>query len=296
VTRRFDPTTPERGRRRLVIAGAALVALIVAIGLISTLERSGSQTPANRPRAGQSQSIPEGTGDRSSPLPSLPSSGWKPVAPATTVPTDSPIQQQYDQGFEQGFSSTANQHQLAEIEALALPAPAIKDSWPSISPAYTPDGWVRRFVEGLLDIHFARQSRNGLGAWLVAQEAPDLMPGIPVDAQLATLYATVLDSAITGQASPIPSASEWQAYAAAGARWSVSDLQVELDPQWQSMIAAGWQPVDLYASVEDVSGMLTTIKGSSATTKAFSLEVQLGSAHWHPGYGTVLLSGWKEEQ
>jgi len=223
----------------------------------------------------------------------LPSAAWKPVAPTTTIPTDSPVQQQYDQGFERGFSSPGNERQLAEVEALTLPHPAVGGGWPPLAPANTPEGWTTRFVQGLLDIDFARQSRSALGDWLVAQEAPDLLPGIPVGARLATLYATVLAPAMTSQVSPIPSVPEWHAYASAGVRWSVKDLHVQLDPEWQSMIAAGWQPVDLYASVEDVSGVLTITNGETATTKVFSLGVQLGSAHWHHGYGTVLVSGWK---
>ena len=220
--------------------------------------------------------------------------GWQPVAPATTVPTDSPVQQQYDQGFEQGFSSAANRAQLAEIETLSLPGPAVGVGLPDLPPAYTPEGWTRQFVAGLLDVDFARQTRSGLGAWLVAEEAPDLMPGIPAGAQLGSLYATVMDPVITGQPSPIPPVAVWQANASAGVRWSVSNLEVQLDPGWQSMIGAGWQPVDLYASVEDVSGTLTIRKGSSSAQRSFSLVVQLGSAHWHPGYGSALISGWKE--
>jgi len=81
---------------------------------------------------------------------------------------------------------------------------------------------------------------------------------------------------------------------AGGVRWSVSGLQVTLDPQWQSMIDAGWQPRDLRATIEDVSGLLTVTRGKTATVRRFSLGLQLGSAHWHDGYGTVLLAGWKE--
>jgi hypothetical protein len=210
------------------------------------------------------------------------------------VPSGSPVQQQYDEGFEQGFSSAANRAQLAEIETLNLPAPAVTGGWPALAPAYTPEGWTRQFVAGLLDVDFAHRSRSGLGAWLVAEEAPDLMPGIPAGAQLGSLYATVMDPAIAGQPSPIPPVAVWQANAAAGLRWSVRNLEVQQDPGWQSMISAGWQPVDLYASVEDVSGTLLVTHGSSTVYTSFSVVVQLGSAHWHSGYGSALVSGWKE--
>jgi hypothetical protein len=282
------------GRSRVVVAAGALLATSILIaGIVAGV--------GNRPHSTrQRHSAAHSSGSSSSPVAPKPSassslpSGWQPVAPATTVPSDSPVQQQYDQGFEQGFSSASNRAQLVEIETLSLPAPAVTGGWPALAPAYTPEGWTRQFVAGLLDVDFARQSRSGLGAWLVAEEAPDLMPGIPVGAQLGSLYATVMDPAIIGQPSPLPPAGIWQGNAAAGVRWSVSNLEVQLDPGWQSIIAAGWQPVDLYTSVEDVSGTLTVVDGSSTVQRSFSLAVQLGSAHWHPGYGTALVSGWKE--
>jgi len=221
--------------------------------------------------------------------PSLPSSTSQVFAPTTTVPADSPVQQQYDQGFVQGFRSAANRAEFARVASQRLPGPAISGGWPHLQPAYTPESWTREFVTALLDIDFAHQSRVGLAGWLVAEEAPDLLPGIPTDAQLGWLPATLLDPQPSfGSRSPIPSDAQWDAYAHAGVRWSVGDLHVQLDPQWQAMVAAGWQPVDEYASVEDVAGVLTITDGSTTATRNFGLDVQLGSARWHPGYGTVL--------
>lgn len=216
------------------------------------------------------------------------------MAPATTVPVDSPAQQHYDQGFEQGFASPANRAELARLEAIRLPAPSIDGGWPALTVSNTPDGCARQFVTGLLSIDFANQHRGDLGPWLVAAEAPDLMPGVPPGGRYGGLYATVLEPDVTGQPSPIPTAAQWQADAAAGVRWSVSGLQVTLDPQWQSMIDAGWQPRDLRATVEDVSGLLTVTQGKTSTVHRFSLGLQVGSAHWNAGYGSVLLAGWKE--
>ena len=68
---------------------------------------------------------------------------------------------------------------LHRAETLALPGPAITGGWPDLAVSETPDGWATEFTSGLLDIDFAHQSRGALGAWLVAEEAPDLLPGIP---------------------------------------------------------------------------------------------------------------------
>jgi hypothetical protein len=53
-------------------------------------------------------------------------------------------------------------------------------------------------------------------------------------------------------------------------------------------------PVDQRFAAWDVSGVLTATSGSSSLQRHFSMVVYVGSAHWHPGYGTVLVNNWKE--
>jgi hypothetical protein len=202
------------------------------------------------------------------------------------------VQQQYDRGFEEGFSSPANESMLHRADALTLPGPAISGGWPDLAVSETPDGWATEFTSGLLDIDFAHQSYGALGAWLVAEEAPDVLPGIPSAFSERTLYVSLLEPAIIGQPSPVPSPGQWRADAAAGVRWSANDLEVQLDPQWQQMIDAGWQPPDIRAAVEDVSGVLTITRRGVSTKRRFSLVIQVGSGRWRDGYGTVLVSDW----
>jgi len=273
-------------RRRTILAGVPLVlgALIIGAGLAAVLNGGHRAAASSHPTRQRDSSTTT----------SVPAGGWHPVAPATAVPEASPVQQQYDKGFELGFSSASNVAMMKRAEALALPGPAIDGGWPDLSVSQTPEGWATEFVAGLLDINFARQSRHALGAWLVAEGAPDLMPGIPSAFQQRTLYVSVLRPGMIGQSSPLPSPSEWRADAAAGTEWSASDLECQPEPQWQQMIDAGWQPTDLRAAVEDVSGVLTITRGNATTTRRFSLVVQVGSALWRDGYGTVLVSDWKE--
>lgn len=269
-------------RNRNVAVFAAVLCALLAIGATVAL-LTGHQHPTST-RAGSHHGARAAT----------PTSAWQPVAPATATPPDSAVQQQYDQGFTRGFSSQANQAMFAAGEQMAVPSPGIGGGWPMLAIANTPGGWTQSFVSGLLDIDFAAQHRSALGAWLMAQEAPDLMPGIPAGFANRTLYLSVLDAGAMNQPSPVPSSSQWRADAASGVRWAVSALQVQLDPQWQQMIDAGWQPPDLRAAVEDVSGVLTIGGPAGTTTHQFSMVVQVGSAHWHQGYGTVLISNWTE--
>lgn len=266
-------------RHHRTAIAAAVLGVAVGGGALAALFGGGRQPPV-RHRVATERPGP----------PSLGTVGWHPVAPATTVPAQTPVQQRYDRGFERGFASPANEAVMARAEALALPVPAIGGGWAALPTSDTPEGWAAEFVGGLWNIDFARQSRGALGAWLVAQEAPDLMPGIPAAFADRALYVSVMDPQIMGQASPVPSPSQWRADAAAGVRWSVSRLEVTLDPQWQSMIAAGWQPSDLRAAVEDVSGVLSVTRGASTSTRRFSVALQLGSARWHRGYGTVTVA------
>jgi hypothetical protein len=61
------------------------------------------------------------------------------------------------------------------------------------------------------------------------------------------------------------------------------------------MVAAGWQPTDVRMTEEDVTGRLTIDQGGRVTTHHFVLQVIVGSARWHDGYGTVAVSGWQEQ-
>jgi hypothetical protein len=271
-------------RKKLLVGLAGLIGALIVAGALTAIFGAGT---SRHPRTRHLVSSPL------SPPTTVPLVTVRThlVAPATTVPAATPVQRQYDQDFIRGYSSPASKAMIAHAERLALPDPATGGGWRLLAVSNTPDGWASTFVRALFSIYFARQSRQALGAWLVAQEAPDLMPGIPAGFRYRSLYVSVIDPEIMDQARLIPTASQWHADAMARVRWTVSDLQVQLDPQWQSMIDAGWQPVDVRASLEDVSALLRITRGRTTTTRHLSLSVAVGSGRWHHGYGTVAITG-----
>jgi hypothetical protein len=204
-----------------------------------------------------------------------------------------PAQEQYDQAFQQ---SIAGQRGLSVAEDMAVPAPAITGGWPQLAVAATAEAWARAFVAGLLDIDYAHQFRPALGSWLQAQEAPMLIPGLPATVADKVLYLSLLDpQVLAGQPSPIPGPVQWEADAHAGVRQWVSDLLVQPDPAWTVLTASGWQPADARMAGEDVSGLLTAHRGRAVTFHHFAVEVFVGSARWHDGYGTESITGWQEQ-
>jgi hypothetical protein len=208
------------------------------------------------------------------------------------APTGTPAQEEGDQLFARGLSSTPG---LEAIVALATPRPAISGGWPDLAVANSAEAWAREFVPALLNIDYARQTRAALGQWLQAEEAPELLPGVPGTAAEKVLYVSLLDPALAGgQATPVPPAPAWAALARARSSQSVSALLVQEDLGWAQLVSAGWQPPDPRMDVLDVSGLLRTSRGGQVVARRFSCSVAVGSARWHAGYGTVALGDWHE--
>jgi hypothetical protein len=262
--------------------------VIVVVGLIGlTGGRRGHAKPPQAPARGRTPgaSLPS---TRSSPGPGL---AWH--APATVAPGASAAQAEYDQTFSESLGSLPG---MTSAEGLAVPAPAVSGGWPRLPVEVTPERWAAAFVAGLLDVDYARQSRPALGAWLQAQEAPELLPGVPGSVADKVLYVSLLDPGpFGGQPTPVGPAAQWTAAATEGARQAVSDLMVQPDSSWAQMMAAGWQPADVRMTEEDVSGLVTVHRGARVVTHRFGLKVIVGSARWHDGYGTVAVSGWQEQ-
>ena len=274
----------DRHRFAALAVGVGVAVLAVAVGSMAVFSTRGHH-PRRIPPAPVSLPV--------SPSAAAVGSGLVWRIPVTVVPSGTPTQEQYDQAFQQ---SIAGQHGLSMAEDMAVPAPAITGGWPRLAVAATAESWARAFMAGLLDIDYAHQSGRSVGAWLQAQEAPMLIPGLPATVADKVLYLSLLDpQVLAGQPSPIPASGRWQADAHAGVRQSVSDLLVQPDPAWTALTASGWQPADARMAGEDVSGLLTVDRGRIITVHHFTVEVFVGSARWHDGYGTESITGWQEQ-
>jgi hypothetical protein len=270
----------EHRQVAMVGIAATFLVLLIAGVLVTSL---GSRHHGRHPKA-------DSPGISVSLSPPQPS-GWTAVTPATAVPTDTPVQQQYDQALASGLASSSS---VGAARVAPVPNPGFSSTWPALTPTDTPERWAQRFSEALLDIDFAHQPRSALGSWLAAEEAPELLPGVPAGVADKVLYLSLFDTtAVGGAATPIPDAGVWQSDARSGVRWYVSDVLVQPNPQFSQIVAAGWQPVDQRFAVEDVSGLLRVTSGGYETSKHFSMTVYVGSAHWHEGYGTVLVDNWQ---
>lgn len=267
-----------KGKRTFIFFISVFAVLIVSVVVGASLALSGRSGSATLAKPQTSRSTISGH------------SIFEIVTPETIVPQDTPVQQQYDQGFENSFANNMNQFSTAEN--INLPSPEILSNWPNLSNSNSASTWTSEFIKGLLDINFQIQTRIQLGNWLVAQEAPNLLPGWPTTLQDKALYVSVLYPGATGQSSPIPSASRWTTDSNQGVTWSVSGLNVTTDSTWQSMVDAGWQPRDVRMTTEDVSGVLKVTDNSVSSNHYFTLTIVVGSALWHQGYGAVLLGAW----
>jgi len=180
--------------------------------------------------------------------------------------------------------------QWAAVEALSPPTPNPSLQFPSIpaTERQNPDSYATAFVAELLNINFASAPRSSLLSWAVSETSPETTPGTPALAASKFLYFNLISPG-----GPTPSEAAWTSNAAENVTWSASGVTVSVAPAWSQAIASGWQPPDLRMDFLDVTGNLTvTQTGRSLAVKPFSLQLGLGSAEYHHGYGAMSLNNW----
>jgi hypothetical protein len=256
--------------RRLLLAGGGVVALlVVAVVVAVALHVSGG---SNAAAAGDQPSAP--------------------TAQGTTVPTSGPVSASVQ-------PSAAPASDVARWNAMATVAPAVSSYYP-VTPA-TDRGevtaYVRAFVTELFTRDYHRATRAQLLAWVQSEDAPLRSPNYPQADWSKVLIDSLTDLTWDDAAdTPIPADGPWLALRSEQARDAVSDVRIELDPQWEQQIAAGYQPPDPLATARDVSLTVTrhtVAAGRPATARfAVSLAVQLGTAAGGDGYGVAATNNY----
>ena len=282
-------------RRALAVALLAVLAVFLVLG-VALVRTSTPRRPGATVAPGERGGASRHPSSSKPPTPRVPrrgasSGGFVAVPPATVVPPETPVQIDQDRALAAGLAASGS---LSTARAATMPQPGFSSAWPALGRAEDPTTWTLAFVRELLDIDFAAQSRAGLGRWLVAESAPELLPGVPGSVANKVLYLSLFDTAaLGGGPSPIPSPARWGLDASSRVRWSVAGLVVEPDPAWSAVLASGWQPSDLRFAVEDVSGRLVERTGREVVARRFSLTLYVGSARFHQGYGSVLVDNWQ---
>ncbi len=274
---------PGRPLPRTRLMGAVVAAVCVAaVVIVGAATFNGAPGTQDAPRS----KVPPPADNQNGPVGEF---VWQ--TPVTADVPDTPVQHQMDQAF---LDAMARQPGMASAVALPVPAPEISGGWPRLPVELVPESWAREFVKGLLDIDYAGMSREALGPWLQAHAAPALVPGVPESVADKMLYTSLIATEVFGgQPTPIPSAEVWEAQAQARTRQWVSDLRVQVNPQWARLVATGWRPPDGRMTTLDVSGLLNVQRGDAVSRDRFALKLLVGSARWRKGYGTVSVFDWR---
>lgn len=260
--------------RSVIAAAAAAVALVAVIVVMASAGSGhGRATDADRP----------------------PAAGRPAPATTTTVVPNPAYHPTYVSIPPQSGSATmAAQWPVAALETEKPPAPAYTNPLPAIptSEAANAVDYSIAFATELLDLDYRAETRIELAEWAQAEAAGAMMPGIPISAADNVLYATLFDPQVGGGPSPIPSAQQWAANAAAGVAQHATGVFASEDPGWEQLIAEGFGSADPLMAVYDVTGTLTITQPGKTSTVHFRLALGLGSALHHPGYGASSI-GWK---
>ena len=275
-------------RRRRLLVGAALLAVLAAAGVtISAV--GGSPSQRRSPLASPTVAAPAAKSAASG----VPHAHALVANPPLVNPAETGLQAQVDKQLAQAESPQA----LAAALVLRVPAPATTAAFPPLSESARQDyyDFAVAFTTELLDINYAADSRAEVLAWAQSEEAPNTFPGVPAGIANKALYASLADPSLPGGSpSPLPDASGWAANAASHVTQAVTGLQVETSPDWESVISQGWQPRDQLATIQVVTGTITTTRpGQKPAAQPFSLTLALGTSRYHVGYGAISASDYQ---
>jgi hypothetical protein len=185
---------------------------------------------------------------------------------------------------------------VAATESCTPPAPAWTSQYPSIPHGdWTSETrYITKFVRELLDRNYRTQPRADLARWVSAESAGALLPGVPTRAADNDLYASLFYPRRT-QTAPgvVPSAPRWAQLARQGIREQVTHVFINPDETWVRDVSAGLTSRDPLTDERDVNGTMTVTRRGSTIVERFAMQLSVGSALHHMGYGVSETDAWK---
>lgn len=288
---RFDLHDLYKANPRVFIAVGVVIAAGFALLVVKALGTGSSHTGGNRSAQVTSGSTSTPAGQSTTTAPSgvtTPNPDYHPTY--QSVP-QTPALQKIETNLG-GLSAQA----VATAEALSPPPAAWSTAYPAIPTSVRNDanGYAIAFAQELLDRNYRHQTRGQLLAWSQAEAAAELFPGIPKAVAPKGLYVSLTEPSLADlTSSPVPSAEQWSADAAAGMSQSVYSVLANPDAQWGALVSKGFESEDPLMTMYDVTGVLAAKDGATTRTRHFTLVLGLGSALHHPGFGAFSIAEWE---
>jgi hypothetical protein len=275
-------------RRAVLAAGIALaVGLALAVGIVIATAAASKGNSGHHPDAVATSPTVKARPSSTTPVPPA-----RTYTPSTVEPAQTALQRSIDGQLARAESSSS----IAAAEVLVVPAGEDSAAYPAVPAAarQSPTVYASSFAAELLNRNYRRQSRAELLTWAQAEEALNLLPGVPSSIANKTLYASLADPGIAGAtgASPVPSPAAWAAAARTGTTQRVTDLLVAVDPSWAEIIDRGWEPRDPLMTIMDVTGVLIVSTGKTTARRPVSMVLALGSCDRAPGLGAMAVQDW----
>lgn len=247
-------------RRPILIGAGAFFGLLVILGSVAVvIHAAGTHTAGEQAPA----SVTKRRGQLAS--------SQQPSAPATDVPS---------------------------WDAIAPVTPAVSTAYPAMGAdtRRDPDAFVRAFATELFTRDYTSSARAQLVAWAQFESAPLASPHYPRQDWTKVLVDSLTDLTWDDATdTPIPAEGPWLALQADGARDTVSDVHVALDPTWEQQLANGYRPADDLSTARDVTLTITRRVSTGGSTRinkyAVALAVQLGTSP-RGGYGAAATNNY----
>jgi hypothetical protein len=293
---RPDPGYWWRAYRTRVLSVLAVIVVLVAIALVlttghpaprrataaqvgvsSTTRRAGSSTSTSSASTGASRRSGATT----------PSPGYRPSYSAS-VPNSTADQRA-------ATVVAQNSGLIAATEACTPPTPAWSAAYPSLPRGdwRSETRYITAFVGELLDRDYRTQPRADLARWVSAESAGALLPGVPARAADNDLYASLFCPRQTHTApGVVPPQARWAQLARQGVRVHVTHVFINPDETWVRDVAAGLTSRDPLTDDRAVNGTMTVTRHGRTVVERFALQLSVGSALHHPGYGASEIDAW----